>query len=202
MIVIIDYGMGNLGSVENMIRRIGAKCMISGSIDDIATASKLILPGVGRFDQAMLNIKRNKIMDVLIDKVNNGRTPILGICLGMQILCNRSEEGSISGLKLIDADVKKFRCGDSLKIPHMGWNTVNVKRVSELFEDMLPESRFYFVHSYHVECYVPSDIIASASYGYDFTCALNRDNIYGVQFHPEKSHKYGMKLLRNFVELV
>lgn len=194
--------MGNLGSIENMIKRIGAKCIISRDADDITLASKMILPGVGKFDQAMLNIKHRNIMDVLLHKILIDKTPILGICLGMQLLCKRSEEGLLEGLGIIDAEVKKFSSIAGLKIPHMGWNTANIQRENLLFRDMQQDLRFYFVHSYHVNCFNSRDVISTTTYGYEFTSAINSGNIYGVQFHPEKSHKYGMQLLRNFVELI
>lgn len=204
MIVIIDYGMGNLGSIANMLKKIGAHAIISSDIAVIAEADKLILPGVGAFNNGMRNINDAGILSVLTDRVIKNKTPILGICLGMQLLTARSEEGVLPGLGWIDAETVKFNFNNkhlNLKIPHMGWNTIMVCKENSLFKGLGHEPRFYFIHSYHVVCKKEDDIIAKTFFGYEFVSAFAKDNIAGVQFHPEKSHKFGMKLLQNFVEI-
>lgn len=203
MIVVIDYGLGNLGSILNMLKKIGANAIISSKIPDIEKADKLILPGVGAFDNGMTNLDKLGLIPILNKLIFNKKIPILGICLGMQLLTKRSAEGTLSGLDWIDAEVVKFKfdsLNSNLKIPHMGWNTVEVVKRSHLFNE-LEQARFYFVHSYHVICNDRLDILAETYYGYNFVSAIEKDNIFGVQFHPEKSHKFGMRLLRNFVEL-
>lgn len=205
MIVIIDYGMGNLGSIQNMLKKIGAEAAISSDLEEIARASKLILPGVGAFDNGMRMLEERGLRKVLDRKVLVEGTPVLGICLGMQLFCTGSEEGSLPGLGWIDAETVRFHFGDAhtqLKIPHMGWNTVRVVKESPLFRDANGEQRFYFVHSYHVVCRDRRDVLTETSYGFDFTSAVQRGNIMGVQFHPEKSHRFGLNLLKNFVENV
>ena len=202
MITIIDYGMGNLGSIHNMMKKIGADAVVSRDPNQIANADKLILPGVGSFDHGMRNLDESGLRAALEDCVIQKRKPVLGICLGMQLMTRSSEEGELPGLGWIDAVTKKFRFDDPLlKVPHMGWNMVDIRNEEGLFGDMYSESRFYFVHSYYVSCCNPADTLATTSYGHEFTSAFRRENIMGVQFHPEKSHKFGMKLLQNFVEL-
>lgn len=202
MLTIIDYGMGNLGSIDNMIKRIGYNCNITSDINKIETAEKIILPGVGHFDKAMKNIVDLGLLDIIRKKALVDKTPILGICLGMQLMCKHSEEGNRTGLSLIDGVVKRFSFDEytNLKIPHMGWNLVKVKKSSPILLNMFEDARFYFVHSYHVVCDRQNDILTTTSYGYDFTSSFLKDNIFGVQFHPEKSHKFGMLLLKNFIE--
>jgi imidazole glycerol-phosphate synthase subunit HisH len=204
MIIIIDYGMGNLGSVANMISRIGYKSIITSDINEIRTADKIILPGVGHFDRAMINIRNLGLEEIIQYKVLNTNTPILGICLGMQILCLASEEGNERGLGLINANVIKFRFNESdkLKIPHMGWNLISKVKQHLLFSDLSEDVRFYFVHSYHIVCNNADDIVTTTNYGYDFVSSFADKNILGVQFHPEKSHKYGLNLLKNFIEKI
>jgi len=201
-IVIIDYGLGNLGSIKNMLKKIGSEAIVSSSISDIERAEKLILPGVGNFDHGMRNLEASGLLSVLEDRVIQKRAPILGICLGMQLFARKSEEGESIGLGWVDAEVVRFKFDDKerhLKIPHMGWNLVEIRQRNPLFEEMYSEPRFYFVHSYHVVCKNENDILAETFHGYEFACAIKKENIYGVQFHPEKSHKFGMKLLDNFV---
>lgn len=203
MIIIIDYGMGNLGSILNMLKKIGASAIVSSSLEEIRKAEKLILPGVGAFDNGMKNLNDRGLTVVLREQVIEKGKPILGICLGMQLLTKRSEEGRTEGLGWIDAETVRFRFGEAqegLKIPHMGWNTVNVMKESPLFKDMSEDPRFYFVHSYHVVCNDPGDVLTTTYYGYDFTSSVQRENMTGVQFHPEKSHKFGMRLLENWAK--
>jgi imidazole glycerol-phosphate synthase subunit HisH len=203
MITIIDYGMGNLGSIANMLKRIGAKSLISSNPEEIEQASKLILPGVGAFDAAMSKINESGLSNLLDKKVLEEKIPVLGICLGMQLLTNSSEEGKLPGLGWIPAVTKRFPREGALKVPHMGWNLVHTSTQSRLtrgFEDE-EETRFYFVHSYAVQVENQAHSILKTSYGIEFDSGIARDNIYGVQFHPEKSHRFGMKLLSNFVEL-
>lgn len=205
MTIIVDYGMGNLGSILNMLKKIGVDAAVSSNCEDIANADKLILPGVGAFENGMRKLAGLGLAPVLEKKVMGEKTPILGICLGMQLMTKSSEEGQGTGLGWIDATTVRFKHGGGtakLKIPHMGWNTVTVKKDSLLFKDMFPEPGFYFVHSYHAVCTHEQDILATTYYGYDFVSAFQKGNIFGVQFHPEKSHKFGMKLLKNFVESV
>ena len=200
MIVIVDYGMGNLGSISNMLKKIGAKNIVSSKIVDIEGADKLILPGVGAFDNAIKNIKNLGIWEVLNKTAKKGKIPIMGICLGMQLLSKRSEEGVLKGFGWVDAKTIRFRFnGNDLKIPHMGWNTIKMERDDGLLKN-LENPRFYFVHSYHLVCNNEKDILAKTSYGYDFTSIVRNENIMGVQFHPEKSHKFGMQILKNFAE--
>ena len=202
-IVVIDYGMGNLGSIANMLKYLGATAVISADKSVIERADKLILPGVGHFDRAMNNINQLGLLDVIRFKALEQKTPMMGICLGMQIMCNSSEEGIVKGLSLIDASAKKFSFEKSqnLKVPHMGWNKVQLINQSSLITNGLTqEARFYFVHSYFVECKNEADILTKSTYGHSFDSAFEKDNIVGVQFHPEKSHKYGITLFRNFIE--
>lgn len=201
MIVIIDYGLGNLASIRNMIRKAGGKSTISGDPEVIAGAEKLILPGVGHFGAGMDNIRGKGLEDLLNDKVLKQGVPVLGICLGMQLMARHSEEGDARGLGWFEADVVHFDTArmDGLKVPHMGWNDVKLAHPHALFPDVQAEERFYFVHSYHIRCDRPQDIQAEVHYGYDFTCAVSRDNIIGVQFHPEKSHRFGMEVMERFI---
>lgn len=201
MIVIVDYGMGNLGSIENMLKKIGIQPIVSNEPDIIASASKLILPGVGSFDKAMdrinsLNLRQTLDQHALIEK-----KPILGICLGMQLLTRKSEEGKLPGLGWIEADTLRFPIMYQLKIPHMGWNEVKLNYDSPLTKNLPPMSKFYFVHSYRVQVDYDNLSVLKCQYGIEFDAAIQQDNIFGAQFHPEKSHRYGMQFLRNFVEL-
>lgn len=202
-IVVIDYGMGNLGSIANMLKYLGASAVISSDKSVIEQADKLILPGVGHFDRAMQNIHQLEFFDLIQFKAMDQKTPIMGICLGMQLMCNSSEEGVDKGLGLVDADVKKFNFdkAQNLKVPHMGWNKVELAKPDSLITNGLTdEARFYFVHSYYVTCNNESDVLTKSWYGHSFVSSFEKNNIVGVQFHPEKSHKYGITLFRNFIE--
>lgn len=206
MLTIVDYGMGNIGSIVNMLKRIGVTSRVATSAEDISTASKIILPGVGAFDAAMSRINKMEIREVLNQKALHEKIPILGICLGMQLLTESSEEGKLSGLAWIKAQTLSFKnVVDTrlLKVPHMGWNTVITETPSQLTEGFstIEDLRFYFVHSFYVKCQSPQNSILKAHYGISFDAAIQQDNIYGAQFHPEKSHKFGMKLFENFVRL-
>ena len=202
MITIIDYGAGNLGSIKNMIRKIGFEAKISSNVEDILEANKLILPGVGSFDYGMKQLNKSGLIDALNMKVLNEKIPILGICLGVQLFTKQSEEGDLKGLSWFNAETVKFNFNDSykLKIPHMGWNEIIKNKDSRLLEDISIESRFYFVHTYHLKCNDQNDSLLETNYGYNFVSAIEKNNIVGVQFHPEKSHKFGMKILNNFIQ--
>jgi len=204
MIIIVDYGMGNLGSVKNMLKKIGEESLISSKKEDISNAKKLLLPGVGSFDSAMKNLHDLDVIDLIKKKVLVEKVPILGICLGMQLLTNTSEEGRLEGFGYVDAEVKRFdfeSLDKKLPIPHMGWNKTILHKESNLYKDNNDKNRrFYFVHSYAVTCKDENDILTTTEYGYEFVSSFEKDNIIGCQFHPEKSHKYGMKLFKNFVE--
>jgi imidazole glycerol-phosphate synthase subunit HisH len=206
-IVILDYGMGNLGSVLNMLRKIGADALISADPDDVLTADKLILPGVGSFDRGMKNLRERNFLNPLHKAVLENKKPVLGICLGFQLMTRSSEEGTEKGLGWLSANTVRFRQADlslnpQLKIPHMGWKNVAFNPYSKLFQTGEGEIRFYFVHSYHVACDYATDISATAMYGEkEFVASCEREYIFGTQFHPEKSHKYGAQLLRNFIAL-
>lgn len=200
MISIVNYGIGNIGSVSNMLEHIGVKSSLASSVKEIEQAKALLLPGVGNFGLAMQTLTKLGFVEPLRRKALEERTPILGICLGMQLLGRASEEAvGVPGFGLVDAEFVKFQPTDaSLKVPHMGWNTVSVQSPNPLLTPEDGEQRFYFVHSYYARCRDPSEIVATSVYDGEFVCAYGRDNIWGVQFHPEKSHKFGMKLLRKF----
>lgn len=203
MIAIVDYGLGNIGSVAHMLRHIGADCTFASTVGEIEQADALILPGVGAFDYAMDVLHRKGFVEPLRRQALDRKVPILGICLGMQLLASRSEEGNATGLELIDAEFLKFRPepGTTLKVPHMGWNAVTTVRDNPLIASTDEEQRFYFVHSYYARTKYPSDDIATCNYGVQFVAAYGRDNVFGVQFHPERSHKFGMSVLKSFATL-
>lgn len=203
MIAVIDYGMGNIASVLNMFKRIGNREVIyTKDALQIERADKILLPGVGAFDNGMNNLKESGLIAILNKRVLVDKIPVLGICLGMQLLTRKSEEGNQEGLGWIDAACKKFNFPDNseLKVPHMGWNYVDIKRQSLLI-DIQEKQKFYFVHSFYVKCYNEQDVLATCNHGFDFDCMLQKDNIFGAQFHPEKSHKFGMKLFENFSKM-
>jgi glutamine amidotransferase len=205
VIIIVDYGMGNVGSILNMGRKAGGELMLSADPDVVADASKLILPGVGAFDTGMNNLRaRRGLYEALNDAVLKRGVPILGICLGLHLFTRGSEEGRAPGLGWIAADTIRFRFanGDAhLKVPHMGWNFVEPAKNDPLLADLPLEPRFYFVHSYHLTCEDVTDVLAWTEYGPRFASAIRRSNIWGTQFHPEKSHKFGFAVLRNFIAL-
>jgi glutamine amidotransferase len=204
MIIIVDYGMGNLGSILNMLKKIGVPAAkVSSAPRDIEQAEKLILPGVGAFDTGIQRLRDTGLIGLLNEKVLQAKTPTLGVCLGMQLMTRISEEGELPGLGWLEAETIRFRFDQKttgLKIPHMGWNQVKVQREGTLFKDMYPEPRFYFVHSFHVVSHNPADVLGVTGYGYDFVSVIQHGHIMAAQFHPEKSHKFGMKLYQNFVE--
>lgn len=204
MITVIDYGMGNSGSIMNILSRIGAQAMLTSNPADIARADKLVLPGVGAFDNGMQRLNDLGLIPILNQRVVGEGVPILGICLGMQLFAASSEEGVMPGLGWIDARVIRFRFDNGaagLKIPHMGWNTIDVRKPHPLFEHLADDARFYFVHSYHMRCNDSSDVLASSRYGIEFTACVSRQSIMGVQFHPEKSLRWGMQVFRQFAQI-
>ena len=202
MLTIVDYRCGNSGSILNMLKKLGVPAVITSKPEDIEKADKIILPGVGAFDTGMANLRNLGLHDILNRKVLEDKTPVLGICLGMQLLAERSEEGELPGLGWLKGDIVRFKFNgplNELRIPHMGWNSVSVIHENNLFKD-IDEPRFYFVHAYHFRCDDPRDVLATTDYGYEFPASVHRDNIWGTQFHPEKSHRFGLHLLKNFVE--
>lgn len=202
MIVIVDYGLGNLGSIKNMLKKIGAESLISSEHNAILSADKLILPGVGNYGKGMYELEKSGLKEILNRKALIEKTPILGICLGMQLMTDESEEAESKGLGWISSKTMKFNFDNvALKVPHMGWNTVDIINENNLIEKSTEEIRYYFVHSYYVKVSDEKHSIAKTNYGVTFDSAFSKDNIYGVQFHPEKSHKFGMNLLRNFLRL-
>ncbi|MEI8109564.1 MAG: imidazole glycerol phosphate synthase subunit HisH [Chitinophagia bacterium] len=204
MIVIIDYKIGNLGSIKNMLKKAGHLSIITSDLEQIRKADRIILPGVGHFSHGMGRLRESGLIEILNVKAKIDKVPILGICLGAQLLTNSSEEGNEMGLGWIDAEVMRFNENlmiPQLPVPNMGWCDVKITNTNKLVEDLPSNPRFYFVHSYHIVCKNVQNEILEAEYGYPFTAAICQDNIYGVQFHPEKSHKFGMKLLDNFCKL-
>lgn len=201
MLVIVDYGVGNLTSIRNMLKKGGTTALISGKAEDIANASKLLLPGMGHFDNCMIKLNASGLLPTINRKVFEEKIPILGICVGLQMLMASSEEGVEPGLNWVEGKTvrfKEYKMGEGLKIPNMGWHDIEVKKHSPLLEGLESESRFYFAHSYHVEPVQEADILVNAHYGYTFAAGVEKNNIVGVQFHPEKSHRFGLTLLRNF----
>ncbi len=201
MIAIIDYKIGNLGSIKNMLRKLGTESFITNDPSEIEAADKIILPGVGSFDEGMIKLKESGLIPTLDKLVKEDKKPVLGICLGMQLMTNKSEEGSLSGLGWVDAEVVKFNLKDtSFKVPHMGWNYVSPVKENKLIQAE-EHSRFYFVHSYYVRCNNSEDILTKSHHGIEFVSVFQSDNIIGIQAHPEKSHKYGLSFLKKFTDL-
>ncbi len=203
MIGIVDYGMGNLRSVKRKLDRINAPSFISDKPDELMKADKLILPGVGHFSNAVKELKTRGLWDYLNKEAMITKKPVLGICLGMQLMAKHSEEGDAQGFGWFDADVMRFKIQDRLKfkIPNMGWENVIPQKESLLMSNIAPDALFYFVHSYHIQCNSKEDVLTASEYEYVFTSAIQKDNIFGTQFHPEKSHDSGEKLFKNFAEL-
>jgi glutamine amidotransferase len=204
MISIVDYGMGNVKSVANMLRKIGAAIKVISMPSELNSSEKIVIPGVGAFDAGMSALDEKGLLPVLNERVLQARVPVLGICLGMQLFANCSEEGILDGLCWVDGEVKRFDFSSiekSLKVPHMGWNEVKPIIIHPLFKGIPVPMRFYFVHSFYFSTSNRENVLSTSYYGNDFAAAIVKDNIMGVQFHPEKSHKYGMLLLKNFVEL-
>lgn len=202
MIAVIDAGMGNIGSIINMVRKCGGTAEPVSTPEEVARADKIILPGVGAFDNGMRRLHERNLCEILNLKVLTQRVPILGICLGMQLFGKSSEEGVLPGLGVIPARTVRFHPSDGLRVPHMGWNVVTFVKPSPLTVGLERGARFYFVHSYHVVCDVEADALGVAAYGEPFVAAIQHDNVYATQFHPEKSHKFGLQLIRNFLEVV
>ena len=203
MIAIIDYGIGNLQSVQRSFQKIGAAAVISSKPEDLLNADRIVLPGVGSFAEGMDNLRRYGLLPVLNQKVREQGTPFLGICLGFQMLTNRSEEGDTEGLGWIDAETKRFHsngAGSPYRIPHIGWNDLSAQRENPLLNGLSVASCFYFAHSYYVTCHDQSAIHATTQYGLEFVTVVQKDNIFSAQFHPEKSQANGLAILRNFVE--
>lgn len=204
MIVIVDYGVGNLGSIINMLKKAGAKAIASSDPGVLEQAEKLILPGVGAFDAGMNRLNECGLVPLLNHLALEKRVPFLGLCLGLQLMTKSSEEGHAKGLGWLNAETLRFKFGAEqihLKVPHMGWNTIEIRREHPLFKDLDPEARFYFVHSFYAHSHEPEIVLAETDYGGHFHSIFGKDNIMGAQFHPEKSHKYGMRLLKNFAEM-
>lgn len=201
MIVIVDYGVGNLMSVRNMARKVGAEAVISGDPDVIAAADRVILPGVGHFNHGMEMLRSSGLVEVLTKAALDDKKPFLGICLGAQILGKGSEEGNEPGLGWIDMECVRFPRADDLPVPHMMWNELSVKAPGTILDQASDQARYYFVHSYYMKCADPANVVANTTYGVEFTSVVQRDNIMGMQFHPEKSLRYGMEMMRAFNEL-
>lgn len=204
MIAIINYGLGNIRAFANVYKNLNIPCKIATKTDDLKNAAKIMLPGVGAFDCAMQLLQKSGMRGSLDELVLQRNIPVLGICVGMQIMAFSSEEGNLPGLGWIQGEVKKIntsKLAQKTHLPHMGWNNVNPIQDTGLFQDIKSGSRFYFLHSYYFDCYDNQDVIAITDYGDQFACAVNSDNIYGVQFHPEKSHQNGIQLLKNFANL-
>jgi imidazole glycerol-phosphate synthase subunit HisH len=203
VITIVDYGTSNLGSMQNMLKKIGIPSKIAASAHDLQDATKIIVPGVGSFDAGMRKLRESGMIPVLNQKVLVERIPTLGVCLGMQLMTESSEEGELPGLSWIAAQTLRFdqRSDPTLRVPHMGWNEVIPAKASLLITDFPPEARFYFAHSFYVMCKSAEDVLFRVSYGKNtFAAAFQRGNLMGAQFHPEKSHRFGMTFLKNFAE--
>lgn len=199
---ILDYGLGNLGSIRNMFRKIGTEAVAVATPEGLLGASKILLPGVGSFDAGMRALEARGLAESLLGRARAG-IPILGICLGMQLLTRGSEEGTLPGLGLFDARCRRLQvpAGSALKVPHMGWAQLTRRKDSRLLRGLDENARFYFVHSFHVVCTDPADVLATSDHGGEFVSMIERGNVMGAQFHPEKSHRFGMQLFRNFAEI-
>ena len=201
-IAIIDYGMGNLGSIKNMLSYLGHPSEITRNKDFILSADKIILPGVGSFDAAINNLIRLDLKPILEEVISHKKVDTLGICLGMQLLTRASEEGTKDGFNFIPSTTRRFKFDEpGVKVPHMGWNYAIASSASNITNDLPKDSRFYFVHSYYVEVDNQENSLLKTNYSQNFDSGIFKENIYGVQFHPEKSHKFGMKIFSNFINL-
>ena len=201
MIGILNYGLGNIRSFYNLYKTLDIQSKFISSSNELIDVKRLILPGVGSFDYAMEKFNNSGLRDQVENMVLNDKIPLLGVCVGMQMLAKSSDEGTNKGLGWIDANVSRFDLSvikDNLRLPHMGWNTINIEREEPLFKNLNNQSRFYFLHSYYFKCNIIEESITKTNYGSNFTSSIRSDNIYGVQFHPEKSHDNGIKLLYNF----
>jgi imidazole glycerol-phosphate synthase subunit HisH len=204
MITIVDYGVGNISAFANIYKQLNIPIIIARKAEDLENTSKLILPGVGAFDYAMERLENSGMRRRLDELVLLNEIPVLGICVGMQMLANGSDEGKKNGLGWIDAFVKKFdenQIKYTTRLPHMGWNSIQLLTENKILDGLYEGAKFYFLHSYYFECFQKQNAIATTEYGIEFSCAVNKKNIYGVQFHPEKSHKNGIQLLLNFANL-
>jgi len=204
MIAIVDYGLGNIRAFANIYKKLNIPYSIVTEPDELGKATKIILPGVGAFDHAISQLDKSGMRDPLDELVRQHEIPVLGICIGMHMLAHSSEEGRLPGLGWIDGEVKKFDSSDMAKkfvLPHMGWNDITPVKPSKIFDKLESDSRFYFLHSFYFACSNEDDVIAVTDYGKKFACAVNAGNVFGIQFHPEKSHKYGIQLLENFANL-
>ena len=202
-IVIVDYRTGNSNSIKRTLDRIGSRSIISSQIEDVTEADKIILPGVGHFAKAMANLKELGLQDALNEAVLIKRKAVLGICLGMELMGMTSEEGGTPGLQWLDAEAVRFKISVAArhKVPHMGWNCIQIKKSSALMKGVEDLSEFYFAHSYHLKITDRSDLLNETEYGISFPSAVERNNIFGVQYHPEKSHRAGVQVLKNFIEM-
>ena len=203
MIGIIDYGVGNIKAIANIYKNLNIPFKIVKDISEFENITKLILPGVGSFDHAMISLQNSGMKEKLDELVLEKKIPVIGICVGMQMLAKSSEEGTLNGLGWIDGIVKKFDKSKIKNAPlrHMGWNNLILEKKNKIFDNLEENPRYYFLHSYYFECENKEDVIATATYGEKFDCMINHKNIYGIQCHPEKSHHNGMQLLKNFGEL-
>jgi glutamine amidotransferase len=204
MIALVDYGSGNIKAIANIYNRVRIPNFVATKPEDLARATKIVLPGVGAFDQAMQHLNDSGLKDALNQRVLEDRVPFLGICVGMQLLARRSDEGQLPGLGWIDADVKRFddaQFTQRTHLPHMGWNDVGIVRMNPLLDGLGTDASFYFLHSYYIACDRREDVLGETDYGSSFHCAVSARNVYGVQFHPEKSHHNGVRVLQNFAEM-
>jgi glutamine amidotransferase len=203
MITVVDYGVGNIGAILNMLDYLGIEAEARSDPAAIEQAERIILPGVGAFDKAMSTLRSRGLIPSLDKAVLQRGVPVLGVCLGMQLLARRSEEGEEAGLGYMDADVRRIDLplGSGLKVPHIGWMEIHPTRKSPLFDPALPTERFYFDHGYHMVCDTEAHVSATIEYSAPLCCAVSRGNVFGVQFHPEKSHRFGMRLLSTFGQL-
>jgi len=204
MITIINYGLGNINAFVNIYKKHGISIKVATTVNDLENATRIILPGVGSFDQAMILFDKSGMRSAVDKMVLTEGIPLIGICVGMQMLAHSSEEGILPGLGYIDGVVRKFdqsKLIPKLNLPHMGWNDIRPSNGSVLFNNLSLNPLFYFLHSYYFDCNDNANSIATTDYGEEFTCAVNHKNIYGVQFHPEKSHQNGIQLLKNFALL-